>query len=168
MRKLLFWQEIRRQALAGICDVYTSQTPPMWGTAVCLVVYRACYPSQEERLMRDVKRWLSVAAFGVSVSLTGCVSSSQFKKAQAERNQLRNEIQSARAEADDFRNQLGAVSEVSQGKDEQMTALSSANSELQAQLDEINKQYAEALEGASNPPPKAFSNELSELPRNNS
>jgi len=118
--------------------------------------------------MRDVKRWLSVAAFGVSVSLTGCVSSSQFKKVEAERNQLRNEIQSARAEADEFRNQLGAVSEATQGKDEQITALSSEKSELQAQLDEINKQYAEALERASNPLPKALSNELSEFASKNS
>ncbi|MDB5320245.1 MAG: hypothetical protein JWN40_1876 [Phycisphaerales bacterium] len=118
--------------------------------------------------MRDVKRWLSVAAFGVSVGLTGCVSSSQFKKVEAERNQLRNEIQSARAEADEFRNQLGAVSEATQGKDEQITALSSEKSELQAQLDEINKQYAEALERASNPLPKALSNELSEFASKNS
>src|SRR5436305_579605 len=80
--------------------------------------------------MRDVKRWLSVAAFGVSVGLTGCVSSSKYKMVQAERNQLRQEIQSARAEAEDYRNQLGAVSEAVQGKDEEITSLSSEKSEV--------------------------------------
>ena len=99
--------------------------------------------------MRDVKRWLSVAAFSVSLGLTGCVSSSQYKKVQAERNQLQQEVDSARAEADDYKNQLGAVSEDSANKDEQITALSSEKSDLQAQLDEINQQYAEALERAA-------------------
>jgi chemotaxis protein MotB len=117
--------------------------------------------------MRDVKRWLSVAAFGVSVGLTGCVSSSKYKMVQAERNQLRQEIQSARAEAEDYRNQLGAVSEAVQGKDEEITSLSSEKSELQAQLDEINRQYAEALARASNPLPAALSNELAELASKN-
>jgi chemotaxis protein MotB len=117
--------------------------------------------------MRDVKRWLSVAAFGVSVSLTGCVSSSQYKKVQAERNQLQQEVESARAEAEDYRNQLGAVSEESAGKDEQITALSSEKSDLQAQLDEINQQYAEALERAANPLPPALNTELSEFASKN-
>jgi chemotaxis protein MotB len=118
--------------------------------------------------MRDVKRWLSVAAFGVSVGLTGCVSSSQYKKVQAERNQLQQEVESARAEADDYKNQLGAVSEDSANKDEQITALSSEKSDLQAQLDEINQQYAEALERAANPLPPALTTELSEFASKNS
>ena len=118
--------------------------------------------------MRDVKRWLSVAAFGVSVGLTGCVSSSQYKKVQAERNQLQQEVESARAEAEDYKNQLGAVSEDSANKDEQITALSSEKSDLQAQLDEINQQYAEALERAANPLPPALTTELSEFASKNS
>src|SRR5258706_13427157 len=113
--------------------------------------------------MRDVKRWLSVAAFSVSLGLTGCVSSSQFKKVQAERNQLRQEVESARAEADEYRNQLGAVSEQANAKDQQITSLSSEKTELQTQLDEINKQYAEALERASNPLPAALTTELTEF-----
>jgi chemotaxis protein MotB len=118
--------------------------------------------------MRDVKRWLSVAAFGVSVGLTGCVSSSQYKKVQAERNQLQQVVESARAEAEDYKNQLGAVSEDSANKDEQITALSSEKSDLQAQLDEINQQYAEALERAANPLPPALTTELSEFASKNS
>src|SRR5260221_2971053 len=152
---------------AGIFDVFLSETPPLWGRAVCLAVCRVVI-SQEERLMRDVKRWLSVAAFSVSLGLTVCVSSSQFKKVQAERNQLRQEVESARAEADDYRNQLGAVTEQANAKDEEITSLSSEKTELQAQLDEINKQYAEALERASNPLPAALSNELTEFAAKNS
>ena len=117
--------------------------------------------------MRDVKRWLSVAAFGVSVGLTGCVSSSQYKKVQAERNQLQQEVESARAEAEDYKNQLGAVSEDSANKDEQITALSSEKSDLQAQLDEINQQYAEALERAANPLPPELTQQLAEFASKN-
>jgi chemotaxis protein MotB len=117
--------------------------------------------------MRDVKRWLSVAAFGVSVGLSGCVSSSQYKKVQAERNQLQQEVESARAEAEDYKNQLGAVSEESAGKDEQITALSSEKSDLQAQLDEINQQYAEALERAANPLPPELTTQLAEFASKN-
>src|SRR4051812_5034240 len=40
-RKFRVVAGIRRHVVACICDVYISQTPPMWGTAVCLVVYRA-------------------------------------------------------------------------------------------------------------------------------
>jgi chemotaxis protein MotB len=117
--------------------------------------------------MRDVKRWLSVAAFSVSLGLTGCVSSSQYKKVQAERNQLQQEVESARAEADDYQNQLGAVSEDSANKDEQITALSSEKSDLQAQLDEINQQYAEALERAANPLPPELTTQLAEFASRN-
>jgi len=117
--------------------------------------------------MRDVKRWLSVAAFSVSLGLTGCVSSSQYKKVEAERNQLRQQVETARAEAEDYKNQLGAVTEESSGKDEQITALNTEKSELQSQLDEINKQYAEALERASNPLPQSLSNELTEFASRN-
>jgi chemotaxis protein MotB len=118
--------------------------------------------------MRDVKKWLAFAAFAASIALSGCVSQSQYKKVQAERDQLRQEAQEAQAEAEDFRNQLGAVSEESAGKDEEITSLSSTNADLQTQLDEINRQYAEALERGSNPLPKALSAELSEFAARNS
>ena len=102
--------------------------------------------------MRNVKRWLSVAAFSVSLGLTGCVSSSQYKKVQAERNQLRRKSSSARPRPTTTRTSSAPVSEDSANKDEQITALSSEKSDLQAQLDEINQQYAEALEPRRQPP----------------
>jgi chemotaxis protein MotB len=118
--------------------------------------------------MRNAKRWLGVAAFSVSLGLTGCVSSNQYKKVQAERNALQAEIESARAEAEGYQSQLGAVSEASANKDEAITALSGETADLQAQLDQINQQYAEALERANSPLPKALATELSEFASRNS
>lgn len=108
-----------------------------------------------------MSKWFGLAAVGLT--LTGCVSQSEFKKVEAERNLLREQVQTVRAEAEEYRNQLGAVSEQANEKDQQITALSSEKTELQTQLDEINKQYAEALERASNPLPAALTSELTEF-----
>ncbi|MDB5318523.1 MAG: hypothetical protein JWN40_154 [Phycisphaerales bacterium] len=108
-----------------------------------------------------MSKWFGLAAVGLT--LTGCVSQSEFKKVEAERNLLRDQVQTVRAEAEEYRNQLGAVSEQANAKDQQITSLSSEKTELQTQLDEINKQYAEALERASNPLPAALTSELTEF-----
>ncbi len=118
--------------------------------------------------MRNAKLWLSVAAFGVSIGLTGCVSKGQYKKVEAERDALRAEVEMVRSEAATLQEQLGAVTDASNGKDEQITQLSGQNGDLQAQLDEINRQYAEALERANNPLPPALSAELAEFASKNS
>jgi chemotaxis protein MotB len=112
-----------------------------------------------------MSKWFGLAAVGLT--LTGCVSQSEFKKVEAERNLLREQVQTVRAEAEEYRNQLGAVSEQANEKDQQITSLSSEKTELQTQLDEINKQYAEALERASNPLPAALTSELTEFATNN-
>ena len=111
--------------------------------------------------MRNVLKWFGLATVGIA--LTGCVSQSEFKKVSAERDLLREQVQTVRAEAEEYRNQLGAVTEQSSEKDQQITSLSSEKTELQTQLDEINKQYAEALERASNPLPAALTSELTEF-----
>jgi chemotaxis protein MotB len=108
--------------------------------------------------MRNISKWFGLAAVGFT--LTGCVSQSEFKKVEAERNLLRDQVQTVRAEAEEYRNQLGAVSEQANEKDQQITALSSEKTELQSQLDEINKQYAEALERGTSPLPAALTSEL--------
>ena len=95
--------------------------------------------------MRMSKMFAAVATLGVGLTLTGCVSQSQFKRVQAERDALRQEVQTVRSEAEQYKEQLGAVISESSAKDETITSLSTANSELQAQLEEINRQYAEAL-----------------------
>jgi chemotaxis protein MotB len=120
---------------------------------------------QKERSMRGFSKWFGLAAVGVS--LTGCVSQSEFKKVEAERNLLREQVQTVRAEAEEYRNQLGAVSEQANAKDEQITQLSSQKTELQAQLDEINQQYAEALERVNNPLPAALTSELTDFASRN-
>jgi len=113
----------------------------------------------------SISKWLGLAAVGIT--LTGCVSQSEFKKVQAERDSLRGEVESARAEAEGYKGQLGAVTEQMNGKDEQITSLSNQAQELTAQLDEINRQYAEALEKANNPLPAALANELTEFASRN-
>ena len=93
--------------------------------------------------MRDAtKKMLGLAALVATLSMTGCVSKGSYNKMVSERDALRGDLQHAQMEAEDYRNQLGAVTEASAGKDEEITALSSANSELQSQLDEINQKYA--------------------------
>jgi len=114
--------------------------------------------------MRNISKWFGLAAVGFT--LTGCVSQSEFKKVEAERNLLRDQVQTVRAEAEEYRNQLGAVSEQANEKDQQITALSSEKTELQSQLDEINKQYAEALERGS-PLPAALTSELTNFASTN-
>jgi chemotaxis protein MotB len=115
--------------------------------------------------MRNVLKWFGLATVGIA--LTGCVSQGEFKKVQAERDLLREQVQTVRAEAEEYRNQLGAVSEQSSEKDQQITALSTEKTDLQAQLDEINQQYAEALERASNPLPAALTTELTSFAEKN-
>jgi chemotaxis protein MotB len=103
---------------------------------------------------------LGLAALVASLSMTGCVSKGKYNQMVLERDALRGDLQHARMEVDDYRNQLGAVTEAAAGKDEQITTLSSANADLQAQLDDINQKYAEVLERANNPLPKSLSDEL--------
>jgi len=118
--------------------------------------------------MRDVKMWLSVAAFGLSIGLTGCVSQSEYKKVKAERDSLQSEVEAARAESESLQQQIGEITEADGSKDEQITSLSTQNGELQYQLDEINRQYTEALERANNPLPAALNAELSQFASRNS
>jgi chemotaxis protein MotB len=118
--------------------------------------------------MRDAKKMLGLAALVATLSMTGCVSKGKYNQMVSERDSLRNQATAARMEADDYRNQLGAVTEASAGKDEQITALSSANSDLQSQLDDINQKYAEVLERANNPLPKKLSDELAAFAAANS
>jgi chemotaxis protein MotB len=115
--------------------------------------------------MRHIAQWFGLAAVGIA--LTGCVSQSDYKKVEAERNLLREQVQTVRAEAEEYRNQLGAVSEQADAKDQEITSLSSEKTELQAQLDEINKQYADALERAANPLPASLTADLTEFAERN-
>src|SRR6266566_6331668 len=131
---------------------------PLWGFSRTPGLYI------EGAHMRNISKWFGLAAVGFT--LTGCVSQSEFKKVEAERNLLRDQVQTVRAEAEEYRNQLGAVSEQANEKDQQITALSSEKTELQSQLDEINKQYAEALERGS-PLPAALTSELTNFATTN-
>jgi chemotaxis protein MotB len=115
--------------------------------------------------MRNISKWFGLATVGIA--LTGCVSQSEYKKVSAERDLLREQVQTVRAEAEEYRNQLGAVTEQSSEKDQEITSLSTEKTELQSQLDEINQQYAEALERASSPLPAALTTELTAFAEKN-
>ena len=119
--------------------------------------------------MRDAtKKMVALAAMAVTLSMTGCVSKAKYSQLVHERDDLRTQAQTAHTEADDYRNQLGAMTEAVNGKDEEITTLSSANADLQTQLDEINQKYAEVLERANNPLPKSLSDELAAFAASNS
>src|SRR3954454_6018356 len=118
--------------------------------------------------MRDAKKMLGLAALVATLSMTGCVSKGSYNKVVSERDALRGDLQHARMEAEDYRNQLGAVTEASAGKDEEITTLSSANADLQTQLDDIIRKYAEVLERANTPLPKSLSDELAAFAAANS
>ena len=47
-------------------------------------------------MRKSISKWLGLAAIGVT--LTGCVSQSEFKKVQAERDSLKGEVEQVRAE----------------------------------------------------------------------
>jgi chemotaxis protein MotB len=118
--------------------------------------------------MRDAtKKMLALAAMAVTLSMTGCVSKAKYSQLVHERDDLRNQAQQAHMESDDFRNQLAAMTEALGGKDEEINSLSSANTDLQTQLDEINQKYAEVLERANSPLPKSLSDELAAFAASN-
>jgi chemotaxis protein MotB len=111
-----------------------------------------------------------VAALGFT-TLTGCaVSQEKYNALKLDRDRLAEQLGSAqsqasaaRAEADAMRNQLGMVGQGGQGKDAMILNLTTQNAELQKQLDDINRRYADAVGkvGTGMALPEQLSNELS-------
>jgi chemotaxis protein MotB len=95
--------------------------------------------------MGKLHRYLALAALGISV--TGCVSSKDFKAVSAERDLLKTELADAKSRNDVYEQQLGALSSAIGSKDSALIALSGENADLRRQLDEINATYAQAMEG---------------------
>ncbi|MGF1634090.1 MAG: flagellar motor protein MotB [Phycisphaerae bacterium] len=94
------------------------------------------------------------------VTMTGCVSSSDFKKVQSENSQLRSELAateaqaiSAEAEAFAYRAQLEEFAESNQAKDEVIFTLNSRNADLHQELTGWKGRYETAVnEGKVNLP----------------
>jgi chemotaxis protein MotB len=120
------------------------------------------------------KQLLSLAA--LALITTGCVSQEKYNALKLDRDryaeqlgQAQNEASAARSEADAYKNQLAAIGNNVGGKDGMILNLTNQNAELQKQIDELNRRYAEAVAkvGAASPLPAQLTNDLSEFARQN-
>ncbi len=120
------------------------------------------------------KHLLSLAA--LSLLLGGCVSQEKYNALKLDRDryaeqlgQAQNEASSARSEADAYKNQLAALGNSGTSKEAMILNLTNQNSDLQRQIDELNRKYADAVSkvGAASPLPEKLTSELSEFARQN-
>lgn len=125
--------------------------------------------------MARMHHWLGLAA--LSFSLVGCVSQEKYTALKLERDraleqlgQAQTEASSARSEADAYKNQLAAIMQGGGSKDAMILNLTSQKDELQKQLEELNRRYAEAMNrpiGVASALPEPLSNALSDFARQN-
>ena len=110
-----------------------------------------------------------IVAASIGLFLTGCVSQEKYNALKLDRDALAEQLgraqtdaSSARAEADSYKNQLQAL--MGQGGSMQglVTNLQQQNANLQSQLDELNKRYADAMNraGSGTALPEKLNNEL--------
>jgi len=113
-------------------------------------------------------KFVGVAALGLALS--GCVSTEKYNALKLDRDSLaeqlgksQNDSAAARAEADALKGQLGLMGQNGSGMQGLVSNLQNQNATLQAQLDEMNRRYAEAMNrpGGSIALPKPLSDELS-------
>src|SRR4051812_7102353 len=111
----------------------------------------------------------------LGLALTGCVSQEKYNALKLDRDGLAEQLaksqsdaSSARAEADSYKNQLALLNQNGGSLQGLVNNLTQQNSALQAQLDEINKKYAEALgRTATRALPEPLSNELQKFANEN-
>lgn len=124
--------------------------------------------------MARMHRIIGIAA--LSFSLVGCVSQEKYNALKLDRDryaeqlgQAQNDASSARSEADAYKGQLAAIMNGQNGRDAMLSNLNTQNSDLQRQLDELNRRYLEAMnkQGTANALPEPLSNALSEFARQN-
>src|SRR5688572_18442692 len=114
-------------------------------------------------------KWIGLAALGLIA--TGCVSPEKYKAVVLDRDRLAEQLGAAQSqaaaaqrEAEAFKNQIAAIMNAGGSKEAMILNLTQQNSELQRQLDELNRKYddAVALAGrAGTALPAQLSNELS-------
>jgi chemotaxis protein MotB len=112
-----------------------------------------------------------VVALGLTTLTTGCaVSQEKYNALKLDRDRLaeqlgaaQNQASTARAEADALKQQIGLVGQGAGGKDAMILNLTQTNAELQKQLDDLNRRYADAVGkvGTGMALPEALTNELS-------
>jgi chemotaxis protein MotB len=119
--------------------------------------------------MARMARFIGTALVGIA--LTGCVSQEKYNALKLDRDGLAEQLakaqtdaSSARSEADSYKNQLGMLGQNGSGLQGLVTNLQQQNATLQAQLDELNRRYAEAMNrpaGMGGALPPQLTNELS-------
>jgi chemotaxis protein MotB len=111
-----------------------------------------------------------VGAAALMIGLVGCVPQEKYNALKLDRDGLaeqlgkaQNDASTARAEADSYKNQLAQLIGGGNNLQALVTNLTSQNSTLQAQLDEMTRKYTDALAhvGAGGPLPPALTSELS-------
>lgn len=124
--------------------------------------------------MARLHQWIGLAA--LSFSLIGCVSQEKYNSLKLERDrfaeqlgQAQTEASSARSEADAYKNQLSAIMQKGGGTEAMVLNLSQQNAELQKQLDELNRRYADAVGkiGGDRALPEALDTALRDFARQN-
>lgn len=111
-----------------------------------------------------------VGAAALLVAVSGCVSQEKYNALKLDRDGLaeqlgkaQNEASTARAEAESYKQQLQSLIGGGQGLQGLVTNLQQQNANLQAQLDDLNRRYADAMSkiGTGSALPPALTNELS-------
>lgn len=112
-----------------------------------------------------------VVALGFTTLTTGCaVSQEKYNALKLDRDRLaeqlgsaQNQASVARSEAEALRGQLGLIGQGGNGRDAMILNLTTQNAELQKQLDDINRRYADAVGkvGTGMALPEQLTNELS-------
>ncbi len=112
-----------------------------------------------------------IAALAFTTLTTGCaVSQEKYNALKLDRDRLaeqlgsaQNQASSARSEADLLKQQMALIGQGGNGRDAMILNLTTQNSELQKQLDDLNRRYADAVGkvGTGMALPEALTNELS-------
>src|SRR5687768_7121580 len=102
------------------------------------------------RLQMARMHLLSLAAVGLL--FTGCVSQEKYNALKLDRDryaeqlgQAQTEASAARSEAEAYKNQLALLSSNGNSRDGLVANLTKQNADLQAQFDDLNRRYADAL-----------------------
>jgi chemotaxis protein MotB len=126
--------------------------------------------------MVHISRFSTLVSVVLGLALTGCVSQEKYNALKLDRDGLAEQLakaqsdaSSARAEADSYKNQLALLNQNGGSLQGLVTNLQQQNANLQAQLDEINRKYAEAMNrpAGSTPLPKELNDELQQFANQN-
>ena len=118
------------------------------------------------------KHLISIALLGLIAG--GCVSQEKYNALKLDRDryaeqlgQAQHELAGAQGESDAFKNQLSNIGTSGNSKDAMILNLTNQNSEMQRQLDDLNRKYADAAGRVGSPLPEALNNALLDFAHQN-